>query len=67
MVISLSKDIQSVPFLVEFLTNVDINFSKMAYNALINITGLDPVRKNNEIKINSPEVIEAFTEYYKSH
>jgi hypothetical protein len=57
------KDIKSMPFLIEFLTSIDQNLSASAYDALKKISGIDPAEKSNT-KINDPEVIAAFKDYY---
>ncbi|MDY6935758.1 MAG: hypothetical protein SVZ03_16255 [Spirochaetota bacterium] len=57
------KSIESIPLLLEFLTDIDIKISMNAYKALKRITGLDP-DNDNKLGINDPETIIAFKKYY---
>ena len=61
-----NKYIESIPLLIEFLTDIDIKISEWSNTALKKITGLDPVKDLNK-KINNPDVIIAFKNYYLEH
>ncbi len=58
-VIRESADRESVPWLIEQLTNIDREISETAYEVLKHITGLDPAAEM-KIKVNNPAVISAF-------
>ena len=56
-------DRESVPLLLDYLTDIDFNLADAAYESLRKITGLDPV---NELGVqrNDPEVVWRFREHY---
>lgn len=54
---------EDVPFLVEFLASTDSALAEVAYTSLRKITGLDPRGALNR-RINDPEVMAAFRDYY---
>lgn len=62
-VLGLSKNKESILYLVKYLTNIDKSVSTVAYSALKNITGKDPARESNK-NINSAEVIKEFKDIY---
>ncbi len=57
------KKIESIPFLIDFLTDIDVNLISASYDSLKKITGLDPEEKLN-VKKNNPDVLIMFKEYY---
>ncbi len=65
-VLSEIKSKKSIPLLLEFLTDVDLTISEGAYKALKRITGINPARKMKK-RINDPDVIIKFKEYYREH
>jgi len=60
------KSKKSVPVLLDLLTNINLNISEGAYRALKRITGINPAKKMKK-KINSPDVLIRFKEYYLEH
>jgi hypothetical protein len=57
-------DIDSIPFLLKYLTNIDDSIAANAYDALREITVTDPAAILKD-RINSPDVIEAFKKFYE--
>ena len=57
------KKIESIPLLLEYLTDIDINISEGAYLALKKITGLDPKEEMNK-RIIDPQVYILFRDFY---
>ncbi|HEY1405706.1 MAG TPA: hypothetical protein VF857_03770 [Spirochaetota bacterium] len=53
----------SVPFLLRYLGNVDESISQESYLALRSITGIDPAQEKR-IAINNPEVFYLFKKFY---
>jgi len=58
-----ARDVESIPLMLDLLTDIDFNLSDLAYESLRKITDLDPA---NELGVqrNDPEVIWRFREYY---
>ncbi len=56
-------DIRFVPFLIDYLTDIDTNVRDAAYEALRKITGLDPA-DTRSIARNDPEVLFRFKEHF---
>ena len=52
----------SIPFLIDLLSDIDSLLAERAYLALTVLTGLNPLRDNN-LPINSPEIIKVFRDY----
>ncbi|MBN2159893.1 MAG: hypothetical protein JW807_10895 [Spirochaetes bacterium] len=59
-----SKCLPAIPFLLDVVTDTDPFLSQEAYASLSKITGLDPAQEL-EARINSPEVILKFSEFYR--
>ena len=57
-------DIESIPFLLKYLTSIDDSIAAEAYDALREVTFTDPAAILKE-RINSPEVIETFKKFYE--
>ncbi len=57
------KKIESIPLLLEYLTDIDSNISEGAYLALRNITGLDP-KEEMDKRIIDPQVYIIFRDFY---
>lgn len=62
-VLGQAVDRESVPLLLDYLTDIDINLSDAAYEALRKITGLDPASELG-LQRNDPEVVWKFKDYY---
>lgn len=62
-VLAEQKKIESVPVLLAYLTDTDINISEGAYLALKKITGLDPKEEMNK-RIIDPQVYILFRDFY---
>jgi hypothetical protein len=61
------KKIESIPLLLDYLTDIDSNISEGAYRALKNITGLDP-KEEMDKRIIDPRVYIIFRDFYvQSH
>ncbi len=56
-------DVRFVPFLIDYLTDIDSNVRDAAYEALRKITGLDPADTEN-IARNDPDVLLKFKEHF---
>lgn len=55
--------VQSVPFLLKYITHVENKISETAYTSLVKVTRLDPAKSLNK-KSNSPQVIKVFKKFY---
>jgi hypothetical protein len=58
-----NKTIEAIPMLLIYLTDIDELLANRAYDALKNITGMDPAAAL-EKRRNDPETIAIFKEYY---
>ncbi|MCP4138592.1 MAG: hypothetical protein GY754_46980 [bacterium] len=58
-----SKKYESIPYLVDLLTDINPVISRKAYVSLVAITGMDPIKKSS-LYINSPEVVKIFNDFY---
>ena len=56
---------RSIPFLIDKLTDININVSEGAYSAIKNITKIDLAKIYN-VRINNPRVIREYMNYYQS-
>ncbi len=65
-VMSFSKNIKAMPFLMRLLTGIDYRQADEAYQALSVITGTDPA-KELKLPVNSKEVIARFNEFYLNY
>lgn len=61
-----NKSTESIPLLLNMLTDIDEAISDMAYNSLKNITGIDPAASLDKKK-NDPDTIAIFKKYYLKH
>jgi hypothetical protein len=57
---------ESIPFLVNCLTDMNTEISIAAYRTLTQITGIDPAQKEN-FHANSPAVIKRFRQFYPDY
>lgn len=59
-----SGSFRAMPYLIRQIPNLNDQISIEAYDALKDISGIDPASKNPGKKINTPEVIREFKELY---
>jgi len=62
-VLAQQRRIESIPVLLEYLTDININLSEGAYRALHKISGLDP-KEHLNTKITDPAVYITFKDFY---
>jgi hypothetical protein len=62
-VLGMTKEPGAVPFLMEYLTDIDSGLVDASYESLRTITGADPAQVLNTSK-NDPEVISRFKQFY---
>ncbi|MFH0976831.1 MAG: hypothetical protein V1874_13685 [Spirochaetota bacterium] len=62
-VLTENKSIESIPYLLNFITDIDENIANSAYDALKIITNIDTVAVFDQEK-NDPETIAIFKKYY---
>ena len=60
------KNINSIPLLLNYLTDIDEIIADNAYEALKNITDMDPASALEKEK-NDPDIIGIFNKYYIKH
>jgi hypothetical protein len=65
-VLSVNKTIESIPVLLIYLTDVDDKLANRAYDALKNITEMDPAAAL-EKRRNDPDIIAIFKEYFDKY
>ncbi len=58
-----NKDINSMPILISFLTDIDERISENSYSALKKITDLDPAAALDK-KVNDPDVLAIYNNFY---
>lgn len=59
-----SKSLETIPFLVTILTDINPILSLEAYLSLVKVTDVDPVKEKRE-RINSPKAIASFMKFYR--
>lgn len=59
-------NVESIPLLLEYLTDIDPNLAEASYGALTKITGEDPRGKLGK-RINDADVVVFFKEYFLRH
>ena len=61
-----NRNADSIPLLLNYLTDIDETIADNAYDALKTITDMDPASALDK-KINDPDIIGIFKKYYIKH